>query len=88
MDSTKLFVVDPTTGNKSVSLTLLVAGFVLVVAAGGLQVAGVVSSTGPFTELFYSASALYFGRRLNISGKSFSSEKAEDIKEKIEDESK
>lgn len=88
MKSSDLFVEDPSTGQKSVSLTLLVASFIAVAAAGGLQVAGLVSSTGPFLELFYSASALYFGRRLNIKGANYSSDKASDLAEKVSNESK
>jgi len=78
-----MWITDPTNRRKSVSLTLAVASFLLVVVAGGLQMAGKITTTSIFAEVFYSSMALYFGRRLNIAGKGFTADKAEEIKEKI-----
>lgn len=80
----EFWVKDPIQKLPSVSLTILVISLAAVIVAGALHMAGVVASTSLFSEVFYSSVALYFSRRLNISGKSFGSEKAEEIKEKIE----
>lgn len=74
-----MWLLDPKTEEKSVSLTLLVCSFILLVLVGVMQVLNKVTTTGPFAELFYSATALYFGRRLNFGGKVFTSEVATEI---------
>lgn len=86
MDLEKLWVKDPNKkGNPpSVSLTLMVVSFSLLVLAGSLEVFEVTKGTGPFMELCISAFALYFGRRLSFAGKEYGPEKAEKIKEKVE----
>lgn len=80
----KPWVNDPVSGLPSVSLTLLVVTFAGVIVAGALNMAGVVASTSIFSEVFYSATALYFGRRMNIGGKLISADKAEELKGKSE----
>lgn len=75
---------DPITNLPSVSLTMLLATFILVIASGGLEMFGLVKNTSLFGEMFYTTTALYFGRRLTIKGKLFTSEKAEEILEKVE----
>lgn len=70
---------DPKTQEKSVSLTILVYSFILLLVIGVLQVMNKVTTTGPFTELFYSSVALYFGRRLNFGGRIFTSETASEV---------
>lgn len=77
---------EPRNGGPSVSLTLLVISFICVLVAGTLHMFDKVSNTSLFSEVFYSAVALYFGRRIGIGGKVFSSEKAETIKKKVNDE--
>lgn len=77
---------DPKDGGPSVSLTILVVSFICVLVAGTLHMFDKVSSTSLFSEVFYSAAALYFGRRIGIGGKVFSSEKAETIEKKVSDE--
>jgi hypothetical protein len=79
------WVIDPGTKLPSVSLTILVVSLTAVIVAGSLHMAGVVQSTSLFSEVFYSSVALYFGRRFSMNGKTFSSEKAEEIKEKVSD---
>lgn len=79
-----MWVKDPITNLASVSLTILVISFTAVIVAGALNMAGVVQSTSLFSEVFYSCCALYFGRRFSFGGKAFTSDKAEEIKEKIE----
>ena len=78
------WIVDPKTKETSVSLTLLVVCFAATIIAAGLQVAGVVQTTGIFMELNLSCIALYFGRKINFGGKTYSSEQAEEIKSKVE----
>lgn len=75
---------DPSTKQPSVSLTLLLVAFLGTVVAGSLQLAGLVTSSSIFLELTLTFVALYFGRRLNIGGKQFTSEKAEEIVNKVE----
>lgn len=84
MNLDKLWIVDPYTGHKSVSLTILAISFIATLIAGALHMAGTVASTSIFTEMMYSACALYFGRKLNINNKNFSSEKAEQVEKKVE----
>lgn len=88
MKSSDLFIEDPTTGNKSVSLTLLVVSAIALITVGGLEVAGLVHNEGPFKELLYSTISLYFARRVNINGKSFSLDKDSNIISKIEEDNK
>ena len=71
-----IWIKDPKDGAESVSLTILVSSLLVLTVLGLAQVLGKINTLGPFAELFYSALALYFGRRLNISGKAFSSEQA------------
>ncbi len=68
------WVVDPKDNNPSVSLSLFVLSVVVLLIIGLLNVFSVVSTIGPFSELFYAASALYFGRRLSISKSGVSAE--------------
>lgn len=76
MDISALMISDPKTGEKSVSLSLLMITFFLIVLAGGLEIAGVIKSTGVFLELFMTNAGLYFGRRLTFAnGKASSLEK-------------
>lgn len=75
---------DPKTKEKSVSLTILVYSFILLIVVGVFQVLNKVATTGPFSELFYSSVALYFGRRLNFGGKVFTSETASETVQTVE----
>ena len=79
----QLWTKDPNTNLPSVSLTLLVLSVILTVCAGILQMLGKVQSVSVFPEMMYSFTALYLGRRLNISGKAFSSDQATDIQQKV-----
>lgn len=68
-----MWMVDPVSGAKSVSLTMLVIAGALFSGCSLLLVFGRVNTTGPLENFFWGAVALYFGRRnLNINGKSFS----------------
>jgi hypothetical protein len=84
MIPSKYWVIDPVTKEPSVSLTILTVAFTAVVVAGAFEMTGVVKSTSIFLELFFSSAALYFGRRFSFKGQNFSSEKAEDISNKLE----
>lgn len=70
-----MWIIDPSTNTKSVSLTLLLISVGTLIVVGLLQVAGRVSTVGPFENLCYSFVALYFGRRLNVSSKAFTADK-------------
>ena len=64
MDISKVFIIDPITGQKSVSLTLLIVSFVGIVIAAGLEAANVIHTTSVLNELYFANAGLYFGRRI------------------------
>jgi len=76
------FVVDPLTDKPSVSLTNLVISVLFLLVASGLDLAGKVKDTSSAVEYFGISSALYFGRRININGRDFSSESENDNEQK------
>lgn len=67
MDLKKIWIIDPVSGQASISLTLLVLSSLLCVIAMGLEMSGVISNTSMSFEFFGASSALYFGRRWNSS---------------------
>jgi hypothetical protein len=77
----QLFISDPKDKQPSVSLTLLMVSFLAILVGAGLHMYGKVEDTSVLAELFYTTSALYFGRRFNFNNKTFSSEKTEGSKE-------
>jgi hypothetical protein len=77
MDLSKIWVADPKTKEPSVSLTMLVSSFVIALIACGLHMAKVVENISSVTELFYATTALYFGRRFSMNGKTYSSESSD-----------
>jgi len=58
------FIVDPKTKEPSVSLSLLVTSFVLVVVGTVCHITKITESTSVLMELFYANTALYFGRKM------------------------
>jgi hypothetical protein len=66
-----MWITDPTTKLKSVSLTMLAVSFVVVLVSAGLHMADKVKDTSVVMELFYTTAALYFSRRVSIKGKDF-----------------
>lgn len=58
-----MWLLDPKTSKRSVSLTMLTVSFVSIIGCAFAHVLGKLDSTGPLLELFYACSALYFGRR-------------------------
>ena len=80
-----LYLNDPKDGKPSVSLSLLLVSFILAVGFGAAQALGKTQSMGPLLEIFYSMTCLYFGRRFTFKGQQYTSDKAEAIKEKIEE---
>ena len=71
-----MYLKDPKDGTPSVSLTFLVLSFIL---AAGFSVAAALDQTKDpeqLMQLFYACSALYFGRRVNIGNKTYSSEES------------
>lgn len=79
-----MWLIDPKNNHKSVSLTLLIISFMVLVVVGLLDVFRVVESVGVFLELFLSTGALYFGRTMVFNNKKYGTEKAEKVKDKIE----
>lgn len=59
----QLWVTDPKTKEKSVSLTLLIASFVVLLAASSLHLTHLTENTSSLLELFYATCALYLGRK-------------------------
>jgi len=70
-----MYLIDPKNNKKSVSLTFLVITFFLLIVASIFQTMDAIKSVGYFPELFYACAALYFGRRVQVGSKMFSSSK-------------
>jgi hypothetical protein len=71
------YIQDPITKQPSVSLTNLTISTLLLLVAAGLDLAGKVKSTSIALEYFGVSAALYFSRRINVNGKSFTAESEE-----------
>ena len=61
-----LWVVDPKTSKKSVTLTFAVISFVFLIGVAMAKVLGHADTIGPFLEMFITSVLLYLGRRANI----------------------
>ena len=68
------FVVDPKTKDASVSLTLLTVSFIAAMTAAWMHMFNKIDDTSIIIEIFYASCGLYFGRKININGKTFSSD--------------
>lgn len=69
MDISKFLIKDPEHNGPSVSLTMMLISFVLVLVCAGLDMAGKVKSTSIILEVFWGTCGLYFGRKFtNKSG--------------------
>lgn len=84
MDVSKLWVTDPSTRRKSVSLTILVLTLTLVIAACCAEMLGWIKTTSASVELFMSAAALYFGRKFTYKGQDYGSDQAKEIEVKLQ----
>jgi hypothetical protein len=73
-----MWLTDPKTNEKSVTLTFLTLSFIALFVVSVLSIMGKVASVGAFEELLYSTAALYFGRRFSIKGKSYSGNEEKD----------
>lgn len=71
------FVQDPITKLPSVSLSNLVISIFFLLIAAGLDLAGKVKGTSIALEYFGVSAALYFSRRINVNGRSFTAEREE-----------
>jgi hypothetical protein len=71
------YIQDPITKQPSVSLTNLTISTVFLLVAAGLDLAGKVKGTSIALEYFGVSAALYFSRRINVNGKSFTAESEE-----------
>jgi hypothetical protein len=67
MNLDKLWVIDPVTGEKSVSLTLVILSSALLVIAMALEMPGIIESTSMAFEFFGASCGLYWGRRYTSS---------------------
>lgn len=61
------FVKDPKNKEESVSLTLLLITYSLLIVSGVLQIFKVVDDVSIFDTLFLTCSGLYWGRRIKLS---------------------
>jgi hypothetical protein len=69
------YFTDPKNGKKSVSLTLMMLSFLLMVIGSVLVTFGKMEDLTAFTTLFLTCSGLYFGRRnINLNKQSGESE--------------
>lgn len=64
-----MWIKDPITKHKSVSLTMLVITFLGSLIAAGLEMKGKIASTSIILEMFYASAGLYFSRRITFKGK-------------------
>lgn len=71
------FIQDPISKLPSVSLTNLVLSILLLLIATGLDLAGKVKGTSIALEYFGVSAALYFSRRINVNGRTFTAESDE-----------
>jgi hypothetical protein len=71
------YIQDPISKQPSVSLTNLVLSTIFLLVAAGLDLAGKVKGTSIALEYFGVSAALYFSRRINVNGKSFTAESDE-----------
>lgn len=84
MDNDWFVLTDPRTKQKCVSFTLLVVTFIVTLVAQGMYMYGKLQNAGQLVEIFYSTCALYFGTNSTFGSKVFSSGKAEQIEQKVE----
>lgn len=66
-----MYLTDPKTNQKSVTLTFLVISFMLLVGFSAAGALDYVTNINSLSELFYACSALYFGRRVEVGNKTF-----------------
>lgn len=78
------WIIDPKHKVESVSLTMLVIAFVLIITGGILQIFKIVESTSILMEVFVTCCALYFGRNFSIAGKNYDSTPAQQVADKLE----
>lgn len=62
-----VWLTDPKTGEKSVSLTILIVATVGIVAAIGLQIAGLAKDVSLAQEWWFGAAGLYWGRKFTTA---------------------
>lgn len=67
-----MWLKDPVTKKRSVSLTFATITFIAVLVSGTLEILEKVKSTGPFLELFYGTLGMYITRRFSFSSRGLS----------------
>jgi len=76
MDITKLLIKDPKGDQApSVSLTMMLVTFIVLLVAAGLEMAGKVKGTSIILEAFWGTAGLYFGRKFTARGQVIGVEK-------------
>ena len=68
------WMVDPKNGKQSVTLTLMIISFILLVAGVIAMIFGKIDSIGPLLELYVTNTVLYYGRRAKLKTKNLSVE--------------
>lgn len=63
---------DPNTNKKSVSLTIMLVSFVILLGFAIASSLEYVKNVDALMDIFYACAALYFGRRVSFNGKFFS----------------
>lgn len=66
-----MYLTDPKSDKKSVSLTFLVISFFLFAGISVGSAFDLVNDVDALSELFYACAALYFGRRVQVNTKNF-----------------
>jgi hypothetical protein len=69
-----MWIKDPKSNEKSVSLTLMSIAFVIACLLVIGEALGKCKANSAYLELFYATAALYFSRKVNVKGSSFSME--------------
>ena len=79
-----IWPIDPKTKQPLVSLAILIVATLLVVAAVGLNFAGLAKSTDLVMEFFLGAAGLYWGRKFT-SSKGSVMDTLQSVEEQLED---
>ena len=78
-----LWLTDPKTKDKSVSLTLMVVSFVVLLGASTLHLSHITENTSSLLELFYATAGLYLGRKFTGKSGNDIEAKVETVEEKL-----
>lgn len=79
----KPWLTDPKTKEASVSLTLMVISFVVLLGASTLHLSHLTENTSSLLELFYATAGLYLGRKFTGKSGNEIETKVEAVEEKL-----